>query len=96
MKNLFGETVPEPEAMIRGTKPKRKPTQPRGYVMPPGSGPAGERCGTCLHIARISTRADNTYLKCGLNRPNWTSGPGSDIRAKAPACLKWEKAHEET
>lgn len=91
MKNLFGEWVPEPDEMIRGARTKRKPTKPNGYVWHPGTGPAGETCKTCAHIARIETRAGNVYRKCGLNRLNWTGGPGSDILAKTPACLKWEK-----
>ena len=62
--------------------------EPRGYIMPPGTGPAGETCKTCKHIFR--RRHAKTYLKCGLNKARWTRGSGSDIRAESPACSKWE------
>lgn len=53
-----------------------------------GSGPEGERCGTCRHLVRhlYHTRR---YLKCGRMRHAWTHGAGSDIKAKWPACRAW-------
>lgn len=36
------------------------------------------------------------HLKCGLMRGHWTSGYGSDIRAKWPACLYYEQSNEGT
>jgi hypothetical protein len=62
----------------------KKPCTPH----PPGSGPAGETCGSCRHCARI--RRAKTYLKCELMRFQWTSGAATDIRAKWPACKAWE------
>jgi hypothetical protein len=59
------------------------------YAAPPGSGPAGETCKSCKHIYRHQMA--NIYLKCALTRAHWTGGPGTDIRAGAPACSKWEK-----
>lgn len=58
-----------------------------GYAARPGSGPEGETCKTCEHIAR--KEMGKTYLKCGLMQAQWTGGPGTDIRASAPACSKW-------
>lgn len=40
-------------------------------------------CGTCDHLCR-SVGANKTYLKCA--RSFHTNGPGTDIRAKWPAC----------
>lgn len=61
---------------------------PRGHVLPPGSGPAGETCGSCRHLARVVLA--KTYRKCGLNRANWTGGGATDVRARDAACAKWE------
>lgn len=70
-------------------KPKRKATQPRGHAARPGSGPQGETCRTCKHLARISL--GKTYLKCGLMKKRWTGGPGTDVRARDAACQLWER-----
>jgi hypothetical protein len=85
MMNLFGEQVTEPRPE---PKSKRKPTVPKGYAWAPGSGPAGETCKTCRHYS--IRRLGGTYRKCGLMRAVWTGGPGTDIKASAPACKKWE------
>ena len=60
-----------------------------GYATKPGTGPVGERCGSCRHDVRVEGNT-RYYHKCALCRPNWTHGPGSDIKQKAPACAKWE------
>jgi hypothetical protein len=57
---------------------------------PVGSGPAGETCGTCEHLVRRVSPSGKRFLKCGLVRQLWTKGPGSDIRAKWPACRCFE------
>ncbi|HQU16656.1 MAG TPA: hypothetical protein PLO69_11215 [Gammaproteobacteria bacterium] len=62
-----------------------RPVKTRGHAMPPGSGPVGETCGTCLHYAVRRS----SHRKCGLIRAKWTAGPGTDIRKKDPACVKW-------
>lgn len=50
----------------------------------PGSGPPGERCGTCANCFRKNGR----YPKCALT--SWASGSAStDIRTRYPACLCW-------
>ena len=63
--------------------------EPRGYAMPPGTGPKGETCKTCAHIVREHR---GKFRKCGMNRAKWTRGPGTDILAGALACSKWEDA----
>jgi hypothetical protein len=93
VKDMFGNEV-DAEAMwdapMQSKKRKRKPTPKRGHYFTPGTGPAGETCGTCKHIFR--NHMAKTYLKCGKNRANWTGGEGSDIRAKDAACKFWEPA----
>lgn len=96
-RDLFGRDVTD-EIAARLAAPltgkrKRKPTLPQGHYFKPGTGPAGERCGTCQHLYR--NRMAKVYLKCGLNRANWTGGTASDIRAKDPACFYWQKIEEE-
>lgn len=59
-----------------------------GHAAPPGSGPQGETCGSCRHLAR--KRMAKTYLKCALMQAIWTGGGGTDVRARDPACAKWE------
>lgn len=94
MKDLFGNEITEEEARTLLKKSKRRATpQPKGYAALPGTGPAGETCKTCKHLVR--RQFSKTYLKCGLMRAHWTGGPGSDIRAKAPACRHWEKIVDE-
>ncbi|UGA46629.1 hypothetical protein HU230_0011545 [Bradyrhizobium quebecense] len=63
--------------------------QPRGYIQRPGTGPAGETCGTCEHITK-----SRHFAKCELSRGRWTRGRGTDILVKAPACRRWEAASE--
>lgn len=65
----------------------RKGAQPKGYAMKPGTGPAGETCGSCAHLVR--KQVSKTYLKCELARGIWTGGRGSDVLARSPACGKW-------
>lgn len=85
MKDLLGNEVTPVEAH---RQMGRKCPVPRGYAAPPGTGPTGETCKSCVHIARI--RMAKTYLKCELRRSSWTGGGGTDIRASAPACRHWE------
>lgn len=62
----------------------------RGHAARPGTGPAGETCGSCHHIAK--RRLGKAYTKCGLTQANWTGGGGSDVRHKDPACSFWKAA----
>ena len=56
---------------------------------PPGSGQTGKTCKTCGHYARPEYHGKR-YRKCGLMRDHWTHGPGSDIKAKWPACREYQ------
>jgi hypothetical protein len=67
----------------------RASTTPKGYAALPGTGPAGESCGSCEHLVR--RQMAKTYLKCGLMERGWTRGPASDVRAKTPACSRWNR-----
>ncbi|MDH4229985.1 MAG: hypothetical protein OEW11_09640 [Nitrospirota bacterium] len=59
-----------------------------GYAAQPGTGPAGETCGTCRHLARVQKA--KTYRKCGLMQKHWTGGRGTDVKSASPACRHWE------
>jgi hypothetical protein len=78
---MGGDTVTVP---VRG----KHYIQPRGYAAPPGTGPAGETCGSCQHDS-----ASRRYHKCLLNAAAWGHTRRSDILARSPACAKWEKAN---
>ena len=95
MKDLFGNEVvalegklTEEDMLERKRARRRKYSEPRGHVAPPGTGPIGMTCKDCEHLARI--RYSKTYLKCGLNEANWSHGPRTDIRAGDAACSKFE------
>lgn len=85
LMNLERALTPEERRQLQ-KKPKDKK---RGHIMPPGTGPAGETCRTCTHKVMQGGVAGH-YLKCGLNRAHWTGGYATDIRARDPACAKWE------
>lgn len=51
MKGLFDD-IEIPETPNRDTR-GRLPTKKKGHYASPGTGPAGETCGTCRHIIRI-------------------------------------------
>lgn len=67
----------------------RAGTTPKGYAALPGSGPAGETCGSCEHLVR--RRMARTYLKFGLMQRGWTRGSASDVQARSPACSRWQQ-----
>ena len=75
--SLFPDLPPAPQVH----RPRR-----RGHAAIPGTGPQGETCRTCVHLVR--RQRAKTYLKCDLVK--WTSGAGTDVRAKDPACSRWE------
>jgi hypothetical protein len=85
--DMFGQPVKEVQWSKLAGKPKRK-TIPRGYAALPGTGPHGETCGSCRHKVRVA--AAGHYLKCALVRRAWTHGMATDIRARWPACQRWE------
>lgn len=88
LRDIFGSEITEAEAR---RLMKRKSAQPNGYAAPPGSGPAGETCRTCANIYRV-TPSMKSFFKCRLIQA--TAGAGTDIRAKAPACRRWEPTPE--
>ncbi len=100
MNDLFGNPILEREmpgrhegrARIAANGVKRYDI-PRGYAYPPGTGPAGEKCGTCK-FACSSGGGRKTYYKCLHLKPRWTAGPGTDIRLKSPACKLWAKKED--
>jgi len=59
-----------------------------GYAAVPGTGPEGETFKTCRHLFR--RKMSHVYLKCKLMEQQWTCGTASDIKAKTPACARWE------
>jgi hypothetical protein len=79
-------------APAKGPGPKggKYYVEPRGYAAIPGTGPAGETCGSCAHMVR--RRLGGVYRKCGLMRAQWTGGAKTDIKATSPACSRWEAA----
>jgi hypothetical protein len=60
----------------------------RAHSYKPGTGPAGESCGTCEKLREH--HYSRTYFKCAVMKRFWTRGPGTDIRKKDSACLAWE------
>lgn len=85
-RDLFGNEIAPPG--VPQPKGRRKPTRPQGHAWTPGTGPPSETCGTCAHLVR--RHLAKSYLKCSLVRTQWTGGPGTDVRARDPACLKWK------
>lgn len=85
---LHKDSALTPQERKRLLAPQRNPAKPRGHAWTPGTGPAGETCGSCAHLSRV--RLAKTYLKCGRVRENWTHGPATDVRARDPACKQWE------
>jgi hypothetical protein len=74
---------------LDGVGPKKRTSPvPRGHAAPIGTGPAGETCGSCRHMARRDL--SKTYLKCALMRAVWTGGGATDVRAGDAACRRWE------
>lgn len=87
--DLFGEEIKPRELPVQpGAVKKRKPTKPNGYAGIPGSGPEGKTCRTCKNCVRTGNRGK--FLKCLLLKHAWTHGPGTDIKARTPACSKFE------
>lgn len=82
--------APEHRAIMGADKQKRKPTTPKGYAAPPGSGPADKTCRDCKHKQTMSNTGAKSWIKCVLMKAAWTHGPGSDIRASSPACRRFE------
>ncbi len=85
----MGETE-QPELFDVGDRtpaPKQKITCTPNAI---GTGPAGATCNICANYRRVKYHG-KIFLKCGLMETSWTHGPGSDIKAKWPACSYYEK-----
>lgn len=68
---------------------KRYRSLPNGYARIPGTGPAGETCGSCANCVRVQG-GSRAFPKCLVIQFRWTHGPGTDIRCKSPACEMWQ------
>ncbi|WP_375408557.1 hypothetical protein [uncultured Methylobacterium sp.] len=86
---LQAELFDLPRALTPRERKRLTAPRPKGYAALPGTGPAGETCRSCAHLVRKEMA--KTYLKCGLMRPHWTGGTGTDVLARAPACRNWKK-----
>lgn len=79
MSDLFGEG-----RQLRGL-----------YAAPPGTGPAGETCGTCRHVVKCGNPGSKgRWFKCKAIEHRWTGGRATDVLATAPACERWEKRRD--
>jgi hypothetical protein len=63
----------------------------KAHPYAPGSGPAGQTCGTCQKLCRVEYH-NKIYRKCHVLMKYWTHGPGTDIRCRDAACRSWEPA----
>ena len=81
---------PDTPAMTPKERKRRMEPTPAGHAWTPGTGPAGQTCGSCQHLVR--NQQAKVYLKCGLTRAKWTASRRTDVRARDAACQKWEPA----
>lgn len=81
--DLFGAPI------LDLTAAERHGCVPKGYPRRPGSGPAGQTCGTCVYAIDIDYHG-RCYYKCAIIKHRWTHGPGTDIKLKSPACELWQ------
>jgi len=70
--------------------PQRYPIPRRGHFALPGSGPAGETCGSCVLAERVAYAGGKRHLKCLKRRAAWTRTTATDIARADPACHGWE------
>ena len=61
--------------------------KPAGYAAAPGSGPAGETCGSCGHCRQRTVHGRNFY-KCALMMAAWSRDRATDIVLRSPACSR--------
>lgn len=90
-RDIFEMSREDAEAFLRARQQQLLPVPVKfkgGYADVPGTGPEGQTCKTCRHLVR--KQMAKTYFKCALMRHRWTGGGGSDVKAKAPACARWE------
>ena len=73
--------------------PEKSASSPPWHPVPGASHVGHESCKTCHHYVRVNY--GGIWRKCDLMRKFWTHGPGSDIRAKDPACRHWQARAQE-
>lgn len=84
------EDLPAPPAWVgKGLTKAQRLNVARGlHPMGRRLGPEGKTCGICRH--KVKRRQAGAWHKCALDRQNWTSGKGSDIRVRWRACDQFE------
>ena len=75
--DLLGDEVREPLTSVNG------------YAAFPGTANNDKTCGDCDHYRSVAG-GSRCYPKCDLMRNAWTSGAGSDIKKRSPACSRFE------
>lgn len=91
--DLFGDPIPPPETGARSDAELRRERRrayeiPKGHAWTPGSGPAGETCGTCRH--RRFFKQSRAWYKCAKNESAWSHARHTDIRLRDAACKFWQ------
>ena len=77
-----------PPHVLRDAELRRQHKR-RGHAAQPGTGPAGERCGSCRFLK--GNALGRVYYKCGhAQAPQRTNGAATDIKLHDPACERWE------
>jgi hypothetical protein len=106
MRDLFGREVTMEEALQLKSQHPRRPSRAQAVIgrmmawRHPHTGlplldPLGETCGTCKHSERSRSRGGGkTWIKCGLFGAS--GGPATDIKARWPACERWQADHTTT
>lgn len=83
MKDLWGRDMPEEP--LAAPPPK---WDFGGHADAVGSGPSGETCGSCRHLATFG-RSTRAWFKCELARYRWTHGRKTDVLKGDAACSRW-------
>lgn len=84
-RDLLGQPIPPP-AYFRNDGALRR----IGYADRPGTGPKGQRCGTCIH-AHLCVHLGAASHKCELMTAVWNYSTATDINIRAPACSHWQR-----
>ena len=84
MKDLWGNEIADVDAKAR---------HDLAHADRPGTGPAGETCGSCGQMQHWEG-GSKYYKKCGLV-PH-SNGAGTDIRNRDHACSKWTGLNSNT
>lgn len=86
-------TLPRQHSIFGGTERARiersSTVHANGYAAKPGTGPAGESCGTCANCRMRHLSAQRRVYKCALAMSGWNSSRSSDVLIHSPACEKW-------